>query len=398
MRSLATPLVVALAVGLAACGGDDSSSPTAPDQDEGPTTGAISVSTSTTGPTPDPDGYAVAPDGESAVDIGTDSTVVFTGLSEDSYSISLSKVATNCQQNGSASATVTAGDTVSTTVNVECAESVQDRIIFSSDRDGGAFDIYSMAHDGTDVERITVGADIVAMDVNDAGTAILAVAPASSSTSNYELQMVEPDGSVRQFTSDTLVQMFSTLNSDGSEVIYAGEDTTTNSYSLFRRSTDGSGGPTPLVADSINSRQPDWSPDGSSVAFIRQDTASGSYGLYTADDDGSNVSLVAQDTTKTQQLPDYSPSGDRLAYQNGDNIAVLTLQDGSEDELSSTNSAGSPDWLPGGQQIVYHYDDGNDMEIYRIDVDGTDEIPLTGDGAGDWYPLVARWSSGNASN
>lgn len=398
MRSLATSLVLTLAVSLAACGGDESSSPTDPDQNEGPTTGAISVTTSTSGATPDPDGYAVAPEGESAVDIGTDSTVVFTDLSEDSYSINLSKVATNCQQNGSASATVTAGDTVSTTVNVECTESVQDRIVFASNRSGSEFDLYTMAHDGTDVQRLTTGAGVIPMDVNDAGTQILALGPVSGSFNEYELHMVEADGSVRQVTNDTLAQIVSSLSSDGAEIVYEGEDTVHASYSIYRRAADGSGSETALIADSSNTRTPDLSPDGSSIAFVKEDTASGGWNLFTADADGQNVTPVIQDSTVSPIYPDYSPSGDRLTYYvPGDSALVVRDLDSGSTQTAVTRGdlfEPTPQWLPGGERLVYGIDDG-DQDLYRVDADGTDEIPLTSDASDDAFAAVAAWTSGN---
>lgn len=397
MRILASTLALAFTFTLAACGGDDSS-PTEPDPGTEPETGALSVSMSTQGPTPDPDGYAVAPQGESAQDVDVDGTAVFTDLETGSYDIEVSKLATNCQQAGSVSASVTAGDTASATVSVECAESVQDRIIFSSIRDGGEWDLYTMAHDGSDVQRLTVGADLAAMDVNDAGTRVLAVGPVSGGD-DLELKIVEADGSVRQVSNDTLTQAFSTLSPDGTEIIYGGDDTTTASTSLYRRSADGSGSPTEVVADSLNTRFPDWSPDGSTVAFAQVDTASGEYDLHTAAPDGSNRTSITQDTTQSQAYPTYSPSGDRLAYfaTGNSTLTVMNLGDGSTQELGHAGEL--PSWLPGGERLVYHRNDASsNWQLYRSNADGTDEIPLTGNSVDDAYVAVALWSSGNESN
>lgn len=397
MRSLASALALTLTFALAACGGDDSSSPTSPDQDEGPTTGAISVTTSTSGATPDPDGYAVAPDGETAVDVGTDSTVVFTDLSEGSYSISLSKVATNCQQDGSASATVTAGDTVSTTVNVECSESIRDRILFSSTRHDSIYDLYTMAHDGSDVQRLTTNADLVAMDVNDAGTRILALGPIST-TDDLELHVVQADGSIRQVTNDDLDQFYTSMNPDGSAAIYAGEDTTNSGYSLMRVDLDGGGTPTAVVADSMWSRFPDWSPDGSTVAFSREDSAGVSYDVYTADADGGGLNAVVQDTSTSFYKPTYSPSGDRLAYMSlaDSTIVARDLGSGSAQTIASGVVTFEPSltWLAGGEHLVYQVDDG-DLELRRAAADGSGGIPLTNNSFEDGFAAAARWSSGN---
>lgn len=397
MRLLASPVVLALIVGLAACGGDESS-PTAPDEDEGPTTGAISVSTSTSGATPDPDGYAVAPDGETPVDVGTDTTVVFSDLSEGDYSIQITRVATNCQQDGSASASVSAGDTVSATVNVQCAESVRDRLVFASKRDGSEYDLYTMLHDGTDVTRLTTGADLIPMAVNAAGTRVLAVGPVSGTLSDYELQIVQPDGSVRQITDDTVAQVISSFSSGGDEVLYEVRDTTHDSYSIYRRAADGSGSRTAVIADSSDTRSPDLSPDGSSIAFVRNDTVSGTWDLYTADADGGNVTPLVQDSTVSPFFTSYSPGGDRLAYHEPGDSAIVVRDLGSGSSQTVTSRSGlvepRPQWLPGGERLIYNAQD-TDEDLYRVDADGTDEIPLTSDPSDDAFGTVARWTSGN---
>ena len=88
-----------------------------------PTTGNLTVTTSTTGSSLDQDGYTVTVDGNSSKAIGTNASVTFTGLSGGDHSVALSGVASNCSVSGGNSRTVTvpAGGTASTTFAVSCA-------------------------------------------------------------------------------------------------------------------------------------------------------------------------------------------------------------------------------------------------------------------------------------
>jgi hypothetical protein len=61
-----------------------------------PQTGAIGITTVTTGGNPDPDGYAISLDGNNAGAIGVNDQVVISDLDAGGYSIGLTNVASNC--------------------------------------------------------------------------------------------------------------------------------------------------------------------------------------------------------------------------------------------------------------------------------------------------------------
>jgi hypothetical protein len=72
----------------------------------GPTTGNLTVSTSTTGSNLDPDGYTATVDGGASQAIGTNGSVTFSGLSAGNHTVVLSGVARNCTVSGGTSRTV----------------------------------------------------------------------------------------------------------------------------------------------------------------------------------------------------------------------------------------------------------------------------------------------------
>jgi len=113
-RTLAAGFVVALAGVVAAGCGDDDPAPT--------TTGAIGVTTVTTGDNPDADGYAVTLDGNVAGNIGVNEVLIIPDLAVATYSVGLTNVAANCTVAGDnpRDVPVTAGLTANTQFDVDC--------------------------------------------------------------------------------------------------------------------------------------------------------------------------------------------------------------------------------------------------------------------------------------
>src|SRR5207245_2574887 len=87
-----------------------------------PAPGNLTVTTSTTGSSLDPDGYTVTVDGALSRAIAINGSVTFTGLSAGSHSVALSGVAANCVVSGgnSKTATVPAGGTVTASFTGIC--------------------------------------------------------------------------------------------------------------------------------------------------------------------------------------------------------------------------------------------------------------------------------------
>lgn len=88
------------------------------------TTGAIEVTTTTTGPDIDADGYTVDLDGESDQAVDANGTITFTGLSEGPHSVTLTDIATNCTVTGDnpVAATVVIGETETVAFDLTCTE------------------------------------------------------------------------------------------------------------------------------------------------------------------------------------------------------------------------------------------------------------------------------------
>ncbi|HYF39988.1 MAG TPA: Ig-like domain-containing protein, partial [Gemmatimonadales bacterium] len=87
-----------------------------------PTAGTIQVTTSTGGPVPDPDGYAVSVDGGSSQPIGANGSLNLLNITAGQHSLQLSGIASNCTVSGAnpRSASVPPGGTVSVAFSVTC--------------------------------------------------------------------------------------------------------------------------------------------------------------------------------------------------------------------------------------------------------------------------------------
>jgi hypothetical protein len=88
----------------------------------GPTTGALQVTTITSGAAPDPDGYVLRLDGKAMHRIRVNTTEEITRLFPASYTVGLGDVASNCQVKGEHPRTVTlaAGATLLIDFMIDC--------------------------------------------------------------------------------------------------------------------------------------------------------------------------------------------------------------------------------------------------------------------------------------
>src|SRR5215207_3163026 len=88
----------------------------------GPATGTLALTVSTSGGTPDPDGYLVLVDGADAGPIGVNDTVTISDLSTGSHTVGLGSTAANCVVQGEnpRSVVITAGGTSTLSVAVLC--------------------------------------------------------------------------------------------------------------------------------------------------------------------------------------------------------------------------------------------------------------------------------------
>ncbi len=135
--------VAGLVAGLS-CGGGDV---------QAPTTGSIEITTATSGPEPDADGYAVSIDDQAEAPIGTNATLERGGLPSGSHSVRLAGMAANCTVAGEnpRDISVPADETTVVTFQITCIATTGSLEITSSTTGASSDpDGYTLSLDGND--------------------------------------------------------------------------------------------------------------------------------------------------------------------------------------------------------------------------------------------------------
>ena len=326
-------------------------------------TGALEVSTATTGDTLDPDGYTVTmaeidtASGKAGVRdtqaVRPSGTVTFEELPEADYEIALSGVQVNCLPKDSSSqrVSVPAEDTTEASFTLTCAPALLDRIVFTSERKGEAPnknpEIYTIRPDGSRLTRLTHNAEGWTTDrdwqpvVSPHGRRIAFL---SRRDNNREIYTVNPNGeNVTRLThNDALGSGHAWDHSpafapEGSTMVYDSHrpraDGMGINIHLYAISLDGGGDPTPLTS-------------GRTAAF--------------------------------------SPDGEMIVYQTN-HLSVMNA-DGSEARRLTRHAASDPVWSPDGREIVFISERNGNADLYAVSPDGSALTQLTDHDAADSEP------------
>jgi TolB protein len=128
---------------------------------------------------------------------------------------------------------------------------------------------------------------------------------------------------------------------------------------------------------------PSWSPDGTQVGFERVPERCG------RDDACAQIWIVEADGSRERRLtpaserseaPDWSPDGDRIAFHRWDadaiNIYVMNVDGSDVRQLTDGGTNENPMWLSDGERIAFRkeVDDGSAItyEMRTMDVEGNE--------------------------
>lgn len=220
-------------------------------------------------------------------------------------------------------------------------------VVFSSRRDG-AFQLYAMRTDGSDLQRVS----------RDAGP----------SQGGFFAPHFSPDGQRLVFA----------RAQEGTQHIWVMDWTSKEAWAL-------TGGP-------FNDIDPVWSPDGTKIAFASNRGARQAHWIMNAD--GSNMRQLPDDVAQHGGRSDWSPDGRWLAFYAGprrDRDIYLVATDGSGQtrRLTAGGRNLAPSFSPDGRWIVFtSYREGDDAEIFIMRSDGSEVRQLTFNARPDWQP---RW-------
>lgn len=157
---------------------------------------------------------------------------------------------------------------------------------------------------------------------------------------------------------------------------------------VYVMAPDGSG-QVNLTNNPGNDFDPVWSPDGTHIAFVSNrvtETGGGEF-IYSMLADGSDVVQVSHQDQS--QFPDWSPLGDQIAYSSKGDIYLIDLASGTEVNLTNSPEQDSqPKFSPDGQQIAWLQGEGDQSQLFVMNLDGSNARRITQGGT----VYGAEWS------
>ena len=341
---------------------DDTTPPPQP-----PAFGSIHLTSVTSGPDPDDDGYLVDVDLGVTVLLPTNGEVTFADLPPGSHDLRITGTATNCTVGGGVNQriTVTAGEVTSVRLTITCVTRVNPvptgTLEVRTNTTGLEID-----PNGYSVRVTGVGSGFVtslllpvsgSVQVELAPSALYLVvlsgmAPNCQSTDDGPLTRTAnvvageritvtfgiscqpaytarlPGGSQLAFVRDGKIHL---VNSDGAGVV--------------------------KLTDGPNDCDPGWSPDGQQLAFVRNCGERAS-AIYIINADGSN--LMRRTQGESIRGPSWSPDGSRIAFAKritgSTGVVTMSASDDLIQPVVLLDRPGydaDPSWAPGGKHIAF---------------------------------------------
>ena len=156
---------------------------------------------------------------------------------------------------------------------------------------------------------------------------------------------------------------------DGRDLVYAAEEAN-NAHTLYRKRSDGSGAPTPLLTSNDGLWPQSWSPDGRSIA-VTAGANNNDIGIVTLTGDKGEITWILN-SRFSESDPSFSPDGRWLAYTSNESgqveVYIRQFPSGSGRWQVSHGGGGFPRWSRNGREIVYRTADG--LAAASIDAQG----------------------------
>jgi Tol biopolymer transport system component len=269
---------------------------------------------------------------------------------------------------------------------------VEDRIVFSSNRDGN-FEIYFMDTAGGSVQRLTNDAAIDRdPELSNDGSTIVFIR-------NDDVWLMDSDGTnARALTTNGDVESDPTISNSGNRVAFV-RDVTSVGQEIMVVDADGSN-EIQLTDNFVGDQKPTFSPDGGTIAFTSQATEQ--WRIHTVNAFGDGGPTVLEGSLDGDVSPAYSPDGRRIAltraWNDGEtvdvDIFVLDLATGGRTQLFHTPDQNElqPSWSPDGSALTFFRFDppfeGVDTTgvIETITLDGGTRTPITNNQTNDVEP------------
>lgn len=256
------------------------------------------------------------------------------------------------------------------------------RIAFTSNR-SGASDLYIIDADGSNERQLTHTPE---GEGNLEWTANSKILFSIFKNETSRLYAIDADGkNQRELTS--VPGRAPTLSPDGKRILYmAGTWTATR---LMVAAADGSNAKQITDGSSIAWNN-HWSPNGKLIAFTGREKPKSELAVFVMNVDGSHRRQLTHGPAEEggAQWPVWSPDGRRLAIQvnsrtqnNSAHIWTVDAATGAAQKLAPHTERyldETPSWFPDGKRIAFQSNRTGRMEVWVMNVDGTQQRQVTG--------------------
>jgi len=400
-----------------------------------PNTGSIHVSTATSGPDPDPDGYFVTVGGVSKAEMPANGTASISDVREGTYPVTLAGLSGNCVVDGAnlRTVTITFGATVEVAFAIRCVAPGGLRVTTATtgvDLDASGYTVDIRLQGASSATRATVSSNgtvtisgllpgdylLTLFDVTPNCQAVMpsprvAAVAAGSETSvtldvrcdaarqlafvvgtglNAEIYVIASNGvGASRITAHWGSDADPSWSPDGSRIAFA-SDRDMN-LEIYVMNANGES-QTRLTNIPAADYRPAWSPDGARIAFVSE--RDGNAEVYVMNADGASPVRLTSNIARDSD-PAWSPDGSRIAFSSDrEGIGGIWVMnaDGSGLTRLTVNSMGDlqPAWSPDGTRIAFSRKRINNSDIFIVNTDGSGLTQLTKgiDNAADpaWSP------------
>ncbi|MDZ7724628.1 MAG: hypothetical protein U5R06_17935 [candidate division KSB1 bacterium] len=220
-------------------------------------------------------------------------------------------------------------------------------------------DIFITSKDGSTVQQITFEASIDMHPFWAPDGRSLGFSSNRIDEQEYYIFTISiDDKEIKHISPDTVTVQAGDWSSDGHNIVYDADFSSTNSEDDFLGLTNLSTNKTEyILVDRTYEGWPKFSPDGSKVVFESIDNISNVYNIWTVNTDGSNLTQI---TTEGGEYPTWSPDGEWILYSNmeSDNYDLFIIKsDGSQKAVKVLDTKDANEvrasWSPDGKSIIY---------------------------------------------
>lgn len=242
----------------------------------------------------------------------------------------------------------------------------------------GISDIFSIAVDGSDLQRLTVAGDDVGYDRaawSHDGSRLASSGPRCDDCAE-EISLIAATGdhSITALTTATDGVIAPNWSPDDRRLVYVGGP----ANAVLAANVDGSD-EVALIEDQRQHSSAVWSPNGRLIAFTTQSPTGGSV-IEVMQPDGSARRRVTP-VGEVAEQPAWSPDGRTIAFarQSGAGwaIATIPMRGGRIRVLTDpTQNAQEPTWSPDGRQIAFAAITDSSTTLAIMNANGTERRTL----------------------